>query len=396
MAATNLRKLKKSPEKAPEDPESLLHFVENLKRQWVETIDALPDPFIIVNSDYKINKANAAMAEIAGVDVKSIIGSNCYKVFAGRSSPCENCHMQTARGSSTPEIYEIRNRHNNRWYEVVSKSLGSNLQSEGVLQIYRDRTENILLQHQVAQQEKLASIGQLAGGFAHEINNPLGGIIVFAQMLLREVETTSPHYQDIVEIESAAQRCKSIVEGMLDFARKRPVRRTLEPTNFHSAIESAVRFAGVGHNTAGKFDIISELDAKIYEGMGDRNRIIQVILNLCTNALQAMRKSGTLTVRTSNSKKGANTFLDVFVSDTGTGIKRENLKKIFDPFFTTKEPGQGTGLGLSIVHGIVQDLGGTIEVDSKVNQGTTFHILFIPHNFPDGFSKHSQSKLNGN
>lgn len=355
--------------------EDNLHFVENLKRQWLETIDALPDPFLVVGKDHRIQKANAAMAELAGMDIRSVVGEKCYKVFADRNSPCENCHMQSVKSDEKTEIYEIRNRKNDRWYEVVSKAFHSQDQQEvGVLQIYRDRTETIRLQHQLSQQEKLASIGQLAGGFAHEINNPLGGIIVFAQMLLREMDVNSTHYQDVQEIETAAQRCKSIVENMLDFARQRPVRNKLEHTNFHTAIDSAVRFASVGHNQGNRCDIETKFAAKQFEGLGDKNRLIQVILNLCTNALQAMPKSGKLTVTTENATISETLYLIITVSDTGVGIKKEHLKKIFDPFFTTKEPGQGTGLGLSVVHGIIQDLGGSIEVDSKIHSGTTFRI----------------------
>ncbi len=211
-------------------------------------------------------------------------------------------------------------------------------------------------------------------GFAHEINNPLGGIIVFAQMLLREIDKSSPHYQDVEEIENAAQRCKSIVENMLDFARQRPIRPKLEPIDFHAAIENALRFACVGHNSGNRCEVKTDLSATTYEGLGDKNRLIQVILNLCTNALQAMPKAGVLTIRTENTQSLDATYLNIQVSDTGVGIKRDHLPKIFDPFFTTKEPGQGTGLGLSVVHGLILDMGGTIDVESRVKQGTSFQI----------------------
>lgn len=375
MTSSSAKKLQPELNQSKQDTDELLHFVENLKKQWVATIDAIPDPFIIVSKDYKIQKANAAMAEISGANIKSLIGKNCYQVFAGRNSPCDNCHMQATTKNKKQEVYEIRNKMTDRWYEVVSKSL-SNVESksESILQIYRDRTETIKLQHQLAQQEKLASIGQLAGGFAHEINNPLGGILVFAQMLLRELDKNSPQYQDVVEIELAAQRCKSIVEGMLDFARQRPVRGKDGPTNFHEAIESAVKYACVGHNQGKRCDTFLKLQATNFEGQGDKNRVIQVLLNLCTNALQAMPTGGTLTVVTANSEKKGSKFLEIEVSDTGTGIKKEHLRKIFDPFFTTKEPGQGTGLGLSVVHGMIQDMGGSIEVESALGRGTTFRI----------------------
>ncbi len=378
---------KGKPKKAAPDSATpdLLHFVEDLKRQWVETIDALPDPFMMVTSDYKIQKANATMAQIADKDIKSIIGQTCYKVFADRSTPCEGCDLKAQTQSKDIQIYEIHNKHNDRYYEVVSKTSRLKGRSDGdsVLHLYRDRTDIMRLEHQLAHKEKLASLGQLAGGFAHEINNPLGGIIVFAQMLLREIDPKSSHYQDIQEIENAAQRCKVIVEGMLDFSRQRPAKRVMEKVNFHQAIESAVKFAEVGHKLRGKHSIVSDLDAAIHEGLGDHNKLIQVILNLCTNGIQAMPNGGTLTVATSNSGSSSKKQLEIRVTDEGHGIKKEHLKKIFDPFFTTKEPGQGTGLGLSIVHGIVEDMGGKIFVESTGRKGTTFTVV-LPMTFSTG------------
>lgn len=358
------------------DAKALVHFVENLKRQWVETIDALPDPFLIVGTNYVIQKANAAMADVANKPIKTLIGSKCHESFAGRDKPCENCQMKRTKSASELQSYEVYNAQNERWYEVVSKRVvGTDASNEGILQIYRDRTETRRLQHQVTQQEKLASIGQLAGGFAHEINNPLGGIIVFSQMLLREMEEKSRHYQDVVEIESAAQRCKSIVDGLLDFARQRPIQQKLEITDFHNAIESAVKFAAVGHNQKNQANVKMALDAKDYQGIGDRNRVMQIVLNLCTNAFQAMPSGGILQVSTANKLIGGQKHIVISVSDTGNGISKDMQKKIYDPFFTTKEPGQGTGLGLSVVHGIIQDLGGSIELESKLREGSTFRVL---------------------
>ena len=380
MGTNNVRKLKKvqtAPEATPDDT---IEFVERLKRQWVETIDALPDPFIIVGEDYTIRKANAAMARVAGKPVKFLIGSTCHKLFAGRNKPCENCRLLDAKSSADPTAYEIFNQQNERWYEVTSRRLVSDDPgNQGILQIYRDRTETRRLQYQLQQNEKLASIGQLAGGFAHEINNPLGGVLVFAQMLLREMDKSSSHYQDVVEIEHAAQRCKTIVDHLLNFARQRPINQKFELCDVHTAIESALKFASVGHNQGGRCTIDMNLDAEKTEVLGNPQHLIQIFLNLFTNALQAMKDGGTLSVHSRLGKAQDGESLFIEIEDDGMGIRPENLKKIFDPFFTTKEPGQGTGLGLSIVHGIIQDHGGTIEVESKVKHGTKFKIrLPIP------------------
>jgi two-component system NtrC family sensor kinase len=354
-------------------------FVETLKRQWLETIDALPDPFITVSDNYVIGRANHAMAEISGVDVKKLGGKLCYKVFAGRDTPCENCKMRDARGNESIPRYEIHNALNDRWYEVATRRLSPSEADSAVVQIYRDRTEAKNLQRQVAQSEKLASIGQLAGGFAHEINNPLGGILVFSQMLLREMDKKSQHYQDVVEIEAAAKRCKTIVENLLDYARQRPLKPNLSHCDLHTVIPNAVKFAALGHNAGNRCEINLKLEAKHHEITSDQNRLTQIILNLCSNALQAMPDGGTLDVSTTNIGKDNGKQIIIKVADSGSGISPKNLSKIFEPFFTTKEPGQGTGLGLSIVYGMIQDLGGSIDVQSRVGHGSVFSITLPVH-----------------
>jgi two-component system NtrC family sensor kinase len=270
--------------------------------------------------------------------------------------------------------YEIYNSKNGRWYEVATRRLNSISGQGGVVQIYRDRTEAKKLQNQLAQNEKLASIGQLAGGFAHEINNPLGGILVFSQMLLREIDKSSPHYQDILEIEGAAKRCKTIVENLLDFARQRPLKPKISECDVHLIVTNAAKFASLGFNQKKKCQINLELSAKKFIFQSDSNRLTQVFLNLCTNAFQSMPNGGSITIRSSNEIIQKKNHLSISISDTGSGIPKDHLRKIFEPFFTTKEPGKGTGLGLSIVHGILQDIGGSIEVTSKISAGSTFTV----------------------
>ena len=289
-------------------------FVENLKRQWVETIDAIPDPFLTVSSAYVITRANRAMADIAGVEVKKLIGKTCYKMFAGRSTPCENCHMKNAPEGEVIPGYEIHNPKNDRWYEVATRRLKQVSGDDAVVQIYRDRTDAKRLQHQLAQNEKLASIGQLAGGFAHEINNPLGGILVFSQMLLREMSKDSQHYQDVIEIEGAAKRCKTIVENLLDYSRQRPMKPKSEPCDLNEIIANAVKFASLGHNAGNRCETELNLEATRHTLQSDQNRLTQVFLNLCSNAFQAMRDGGTLSVNTKNVKSGAVTFVVVEIT----------------------------------------------------------------------------------
>jgi two-component system, NtrC family, sensor kinase len=360
------------------DADSTIRFVEDLKRRWMETVDALIDPLVIVDRDYTISKANKALAKLVKEDnVAKVIGKTCFKVFAGRKTPCPGCKMREAWDSKKPESYTLENIRDGRYVEVTAQPIfDRNGEVEGTVQVYRDRTEAKQLQDQLLQSEKLASIGLLAGGVAHEINNPLGGILIFSQMLLRELDKSSSHYQDVVEIEEAAQRCKGIVESLLDFARSQPSstqENQNEEVDVSDAIMSAVKFAKVGHRSS-EVEIVENWAEDPLWAKANRNKLIQLFLNLVQNAFQAMPEGGTLKLESSKILR-QKTWYGVFkVTDSGVGIPKAQLKKIFDPFYTTKGPGEGTGLGLSICHGIVQEMGGSIDVKSQTNKGTTFTV----------------------
>lgn len=359
----------------PQTKEDLIAFVEGIKRQWMSTIDALVDPLMIVDRDYSIKKANLAMAKACKTDFKDLLGSKCFKVFANRNSPCPGCRMESAAKSNKPEYFELEDVNSAKYFEVTSQPIfDAEGALEGVVQVYRDRTDAKQLREQLLQSEKLSSIGLLAGGVAHEINNPLGGILVFSQMLMREMDKDSPHYEDVKEILHATERCKAIVENLLEFARTNPADRKVakdEEFNVIEAAKTALRFARVSVPQH-MIDIEEEWTDTTFVLKGDRNKVIQVFLNLIQNAVQAMPDGGTLTLK--SNRVGDKIIFQVV--DTGVGIPEEFRQKIFDPFFTTKEPGEGTGLGLAICYGIVKDLGGELNVSSKVNSGTSFSIEF--------------------
>ena len=200
----------------------LVSFVENLKDKWLATVDSLIDPLLIVDDQYTISQLNKAAAKLSRSDkISDLIGKKCYKVIADLDHPCKGCKMKSSKKTNTYLTYEIDKIRGESIYEVSSKPFyDSHGKYEGSLQVYKDRTKAKILEQQLLQREKLASIGLLAGGVAHEINNPLGGILIFSQVILKSMDPQSPHYSDVVEIEAAAQRCKEIVLRLLDFARK--------------------------------------------------------------------------------------------------------------------------------------------------------------------------------
>jgi two-component system NtrC family sensor kinase len=221
---------------------------------------------------------------------------------------------------------------------------------------------------ELLQKEKLASMGQLAAGVAHEINNPLGTILLFADVLSKELPEGDPKRDDLKMIRNETIRCKNIVSDLLNFARQQEV--LAQDTNLHDLLEQATR--KVSHQDSFKNVTITRSfsnDPLVLQA--DQSQLMQVFVNLLNNAAEAISGFGTITIATRTPEKG---WVAVTVSDTGCGIREEHLEKLFTPFFTTKPIGKGTGLGLSIVYGIIKMHRGQIAVKSTLGQGTTFTV----------------------
>jgi len=225
-------------------------------------------------------------------------------------------------------------------------------------------------QAQLIQSEKLASIGELAAGVAHEINNPLGVILGFSQVILRKLPEDDPLHQPLASIEREGLRCKKIIQGLLDFSRH--TMPTFQPVNLNDVVGSACDLFEY-QITVNNVRMTKGFAPNLPEIRADANQLQQVFSNLIINAYHAMPKGGELRITT----RAVGDHVQAIFADTGVGIPPENLKRIFDPFFTTKQVGKGTGLGLSVSHGIIESHGGKIEVDSQMGKGTTF-VVALP------------------
>jgi len=236
----------------------------------------------------------------------------------------------------------------------------------------RDASRETEREHQLAQSEKQASVGRLAAGIAHEINNPLTGVLTFTHMLLRRGDLDGEARRDLETIAQSTDRVRTIVKGLLDFARQ--TRLAPEPADVNGVVAGALALAanqGLLKGVRICFDPATGLPTVTL----DRNQVQSVVLNLLLNALDATESGGHVTVSTSFASGHAGEMgIEIEVADTGCGISPENLERIFDPFFTTKEVGKGTGLGLSVSLGIVERHGGTLRVHSRPGQGSTFTV----------------------
>ena len=236
----------------------------------------------------------------------------------------------------------------------------------------RDHDEKLHKAHQqLARTDRLTALGEMAAGVAHEINNPLGGILLYSNLVLEDIPDDSPARENMQKIIYQTNRCKGIVQNLLDFART-PTGDML-PLKINNVINTSlnlVKDQAMFHGIEIKTDLAENLP----EMIGDRARLEDAFLNLFINAADAMKGKGKLTITTVLS---SNNSVKILVSDTGKGIDKEHLPHIFEPFFTTKEPGKGTGLGLSIVYGIIRKHNGIIDAESEPGRGTTF-VIFLP------------------
>ena len=222
---------------------------------------------------------------------------------------------------------------------------------------------------QLVSSEKMASLGKLAAGIAHEINNPLGGILIYSSLLMEDLPEEDPKRQDLARVVQEAGRCKEIVKSLLEFARQTEPK--MEPADINRAITDGLFFLenqAFFHN----IQIVKNLDPSLPLATGNAGQLKQVFMNIIVNAAEAMHGSGELTIATYPASD-RNSILIEF-TDTGEGIPEENLSRIFEPFFTTKDVGKGTGLGLARPMALSKTTEERFCVKSKVGEGTTFTI----------------------
>ena len=303
--------------------------------------------------------AEEAVGKVFGCEVARADPPQVWKDALERLAATGTCTLEAALQDATGEQVPLH---------LEGRALAGGA-AEGAVSVWvgLDLRVRRTLEAQVLRSQKLAAVGVLAAGIAHEINNPLSGVVGYAQ-LLAEREDLPPEVRRRIEhIQHSAERCRRIVEGVLLFSRRRPA-APRERADLREVVDRVIRL-GAYQWRVRNAQILREPDESVFVRM-DAERVEQVILNLVSNAVDAMPRGGT--VRVGVTREGARARLDV--EDEGEGIDPEVLPRIFDPFFSTKDVGKGTGLGLAISYGIVEEHGGTIHVDSRPGRGTRFTV----------------------
>lgn len=345
----------------------LLHSRNTLRALF----DSVPTSMYIVDAGYTLLAINKSRAGLAGAIPQQLVSRRCYSVLFQRNKPCADCRVGETFGAGIgTRRVERRSLTSGNIVEYEITSFPIHNEGGKVSQVILfedDVTEKRRLEVSLAQAEKLAAVGQLAAGVAHEINNPLTAVIANAQLLRRELDDAE--LKDMAAlIQQAGERASGVVRELLDLSRQEPL--NLTPMDVNETLRRALALVQP-RLAAGEIRLSFTPQAELPPVIGIQEQLQGVWLNLLINAMDAFQGEGG-EIRVTSRRDGSRVF--VSVSDNGQGIPPEYLGRIFEPFFTTKEPGHGTGLGLSIGYRVIRQIGGDMQVESQPGVGTTFFV----------------------
>ncbi len=351
----------------------LFQVISRSQKDWETTFDAMQDCVSVHDTAGKVIRANVALARRLNTIPQKVIGRYCSEFYNPANPNSSQCHHSNSLKSEALLVEEAALPAMGGVFQIsVSPRFDKNNRLVGSIHVAKDISNEKQLQQQLIQSEKLSAIGELISGIAHELNNPLTGVMGYSQLLQLRKDLDDRAKENLFKINNLALRCQKIVQNLLSFARKQKPERTLSDIN--EILEKTVELRSYEFQV-NNIEISRELDRSLPKTIADAHQLQQVFLNVLTNAEQAMLDAhgkGRLAIRTkTNAQK---THITVEISDDGPGIPENHLTRIFDPFFTTKEVGKGTGLGLSLSYGMIKEHGGNIYARSVIGEGSTFVI----------------------
>ena len=349
-------------------------MVRRAKEQWETAFDALSEGIAVVDDEGRVRRSNRALASLLNTPLQNVVGTPLGEALLGKPNALQELLAATRRGDR-PAPLVARSERLRRAVRVNAARIPGAATELSIVVMVEDVTEQQALETQLVQSEKLAAVGQLVSGVAHELNNPLTSIAGLSEFLLEQKELGKKDRGHLQVIQEQAERASRIVRNLLTFARKGGgeripvdlndvIRRTLSLTAYDLKLKDIV--------------VERELSGALPDVFGDRHGLQQVVLNLVTNAAHAVAENPRERPREITVSTWFDGQVHLRVADTGPGISDETAQSVFTPFFTTKEPGKGTGLGLSITYSIVESHGGQITLEPRGPRGGAAFRVDLP------------------
>jgi len=350
-------------------------MVRRAKEQWETAFDALSEGIAVVDDEGRVQRSNRALASLLGTPLQSVVGTPLGEALLGKPNALQELLAATRRGDR-PAPLVARSERLRRAVRVNAARIPGAATEQSIVVMVEDVTEQQALETQLVQSEKLAAVGQLVSGVAHELNNPLTSIAGLSEFLLEQKELGKKDRGHLQVIQEQAERAGRIVRNLLTFARKGSAERV--PVDLNDVIRRTLSLTAYDLKLQ-DITVERELSGALPDVFGDRHGLQQVVLNLVTNAAHAVAENP----RERSRQITVSTWFDgqvhLRVADTGPGIPDEIVQSVFTPFFTTKEPGKGTGLGLSITYSIVESHGGQITLEPRASRsGAAFRVDLPP------------------
>ena len=349
-------------------------MVRRAKEQWETAFDALSEGIAVVDDEGRVRRSNRALASLLGMPLQNVIGTPLAGALLGKSNALQELLAATRRGER-PAPLVARSEPLRRAVRVNVARIPGAATEHSIVVMVEDVTEQQALETQLVQSEKLAAVGQLVSGVAHELNNPLTSIAGLSEFLLEQKELGKKDRGHLQVIQEQAERAGRIVRNLLTFARKGSAERV--PVDLNDVIRRTLSLTGYDLKLK-DITVERELSGALPEVFGDRHGLQQVVLNLITNAAQAVAENPRERPREITVSTWFDGQVHLRVADTGPGIPDEIAQSVFTPFFTTKEPGKGTGLGLSLTYSIVESHGGQITLEPKNPRGGAAFRVDLP------------------
>lgn len=332
--------------------------------RWEKVFDNLKDPVAVIDANYNVLRSNQKFNNFADGKIKK-----CYEAFAGRNAPCVGCPMEQSK-FKPDELIEIENKN----FQLIRNRIEHpEIENEIYFHRYYDETQHKQILKSLFQLEKMSSLGELSGHLAHELNNPLTGVMALAQVLKNSPNISLQIKKDLQEIENGSRRSLEIIKNLMDFTKSSYSSSGdgLEIISVDECVEKTLPFLKTALR---QHRLFVDLKTKDYKVELVPQMFQQVVFNLIQNAIQALKEHGTIKVWSNLDEEQKNVCL--YIEDDGMGIPMDSLNRIFEAFYTTKKEGHGTGLGLSLSKQIIEKFSGSITVESKVDLFTRFKIEF--------------------